>query len=127
MKLSIYITLSVFFLSCSSSEISSSPKNCDNLKVPSSYSEWKGSPEGEVKTPAAPNKAVLDRIQGCALLSFEFDKNGKARNVKILEEFPKKDDIGNMFALYLLSNNFPKSANTTKQAAVFHFNIEKKN
>jgi hypothetical protein len=126
MKILIITALSFLFVSCSSPKISSSPKNCDSLKVPSSYNEWKGSPEGEVKTPAAPNKAVLDRIQGCALLSFEFDKNGKARNVKILEEFPKKYDIGNMFALYLLSNNFPKSANTNKQAAVFHFNIERK-
>jgi hypothetical protein len=100
------------------------PEECKTLEVSKSFSRWEDKNQEKRKPPILPAKIIKDQMEGCALLSFDFDKMGKAKNVKVLNEFPPRYDIGKAFALYLLSNQFQESAGKSKQASVFIIDLK---
>ena len=126
MRIILILSFLVTLSGCSSNKIKTMPKECNSLKAPKGFTYWKERPTGKEIYPPVPNKAARDRIEGCAILSFDFDKKGTATNVKILKEYPQGYDLGKLFAIYMLSNRFKNSAGKSKRAAGFFFSIERK-
>lgn len=121
------LTMALLFLSgCASmKDIDTLPEECKGLKIPEGFTEWRNEEHKGKIPPHITDRVLKSNVEGCALLTFNFDKKGKAINVKVLEEYPKRFDIGKIFAAYLLSNTFPESKSTKKNATLFMLNIRR--